>query len=141
MRRGQGLARWNEPADESHVVRLLGADRASGEDHVHRAAVGRSSVQHDDLAFNTTISNIPGSPKAVYCPGARVVSQHPVNVLIEGPGLSITLLSYQDRLDFGLTGDRLVPDVWDLKNDREAELAELADAIGVTAPAKASPRR
>ncbi|MET0521945.1 MAG: WS/DGAT domain-containing protein [Jiangellaceae bacterium] len=95
-----------------------------------------------DPPFNTTISNIPGSPKALYCPGARVVSRHPVNVLIEGLGLSITLLSYQDRLDFGLTGDReLVPDVWDLKNDLVAELAELADAIGVIAPAKASPRR
>ncbi|HEY5842951.1 MAG TPA: WS/DGAT domain-containing protein, partial [Mycobacterium sp.] len=74
--------------------------------------------------------NIPGSPTPLYCAGALVVSQHPVNVLIEGLGLSITLLSYQDRLDFGLTADReLVPDVWDLKDDLEAELAELAHAV------------
>ena len=62
-----------------------------------------------------------------------MVSQHPVNVLIEGLGLSITLLSYQDRLDFGLTADReLVPDVWDLKDDLEAELAELAHVVEAT---------
>ena len=86
-----------------------------------------------DPPFNTTISNIPGSPNPLFCAGARVVSQHPVNVLIEGLGLSLTLLSYMDQLDFSLTADReLVPDVWDLKNDLEAELAELAHIVGAT---------
>jgi diacylglycerol O-acyltransferase / wax synthase len=56
--------------------------------------------------FNVTISNIPGSPAPLHCAGARVVSQHPVNVLLDGLGLSIALLSHEDRLDFGLTADR-----------------------------------
>ncbi|MEK0933991.1 oxygenase MpaB family protein [Mycobacterium ulcerans] len=81
--------------------------------------------------FNVTISNIPGSPDPLYCAGARVVSQHPVNVLLDGMGLSITLLSYQDRLDFGLTADReLLPDVWHLADELAAELSALAAEVG-----------
>ncbi|HEY5855419.1 MAG TPA: WS/DGAT domain-containing protein [Aldersonia sp.] len=82
--------------------------------------------------FNVTISSIPGSPTPLYCAGARVVSQHPVNVLIDGLGLSLTLLSYEDHLDFGLTADRaLVPDVWHLETDMRAELDTLAKEFGV----------
>jgi diacylglycerol O-acyltransferase / wax synthase len=82
--------------------------------------------------FNVTISNIPGSPTPLYCAGARVLSQHPVNVLIEGLGLSLTLLSYQADLDFGFTADReLVPDVWELVPEMRAELDALAAEFGV----------
>ncbi|MBX7433962.1 wax ester/triacylglycerol synthase family O-acyltransferase [Mycobacterium sp. Y57] len=82
--------------------------------------------------FNVTISNIPGSPHPLYCAGARVVSQHPVNVLLDGVGLSITLLSYQNRLDFGLTADReLLPDVWRLADEMREELAILDAGVGV----------
>jgi WS/DGAT/MGAT family acyltransferase len=83
--------------------------------------------------FNVTVSNIPGSPSALYCAGARVVSQHPVNVLLDGVGLSITLLSYEDRLDFGLTADQeLLPDVWCLAAELQDELATLASEVGIS---------
>jgi diacylglycerol O-acyltransferase len=82
--------------------------------------------------FNVTISNIPGSPAPLYCAGARVLSQHPVNVLLDGLGLSITLLSYEDRLDFGLTADReLLPDVWHLADEMAQELHTLAAEVEV----------
>lgn len=85
-----------------------------------------------DPPFNVTISNLPGARSPLYCGGVRVVSQHPVNVLLDGVGVSLTLLSYQDRLDFGLTADRdLVPDVWPLEHELRLELAELAAAAGV----------
>ena len=81
--------------------------------------------------FNVTISNIPGSPTTLYCAGARV-SQHPVNVLIEGLGLSLTLLSYEDHLDFGFAADReLMPDVWDRVPEMHAELDALAKEFRV----------
>ena len=87
-----------------------------------------------DPAFNLTLSNLPGSRVPLYLAGARVVSQHPVNLVFNGHGLAITLLSYENRLDFGLTVDRdNFPDVWHLNDDMEAELAELATAAGVTA--------
>lgn len=83
--------------------------------------------------FNVTISNIPGSPAPLYLGGAEVVSQHPVNVLLDGVGLSLTLLSYQDRLDFGFTADReLMPDVWQLVPEMKAELEALAKEFDVT---------
>lgn len=96
-----------------------------------------------DPPFNLTISNIPGSPAPLYCAGAKVVAQHPVNVLIEGVGVSITLLSYLDRMDFGLTADReLMPDVWALKDEMIEELEEMALELGVVKPKpKAKPRR
>lgn len=90
-----------------------------------------------DPPFNVTISNLPGSRTPLYCAGARVVSQHPVNVLMDGLAISLTLLSYEDNLDFGITADRdLVPDAWHLKDDLAAELAELAAAVGVTAASR-----
>jgi hypothetical protein len=62
-----------------------------------------------------------------------VVSQHPVNVLLDGVGLSITLLSYEDRLDFGLTADReLLPDVWSLAAEMRDELDSLATELGIS---------
>lgn len=63
-----------------------------------------------------------------------------MNVLIEGVGVSITLLSYRNRMDFGLTADRdLLPDVWALKDEMITELQEMALELGVIEPAK--PRR
>lgn len=60
------------------------------------------------------------------------MSQHPVNELLDGLGLSITLLSYEDRLDFGLTADReLLPDVWHLADEMADELRTLAAELGV----------
>ena len=65
-------------------------------------------------------------------PGAKAVSQHPVNALLDGLGLSITLLSCEDRLDFGLTADReLLPDVWHLADEMADELRTLAAELGV----------
>ncbi|GAA1477833.1 wax ester/triacylglycerol synthase family O-acyltransferase [Nocardioides aestuarii] len=96
-----------------------------------------------DPAFNLTVSNLPGSRIPLHLAGARVVSQHPVNLVFNGHGLAVTLLSYQDRLDFGLTVDRdNFPDVWHLAADLEAALAELAEAVGVpTRRTRRAPRR
>ena len=39
----------------------------------------------------------------------------PGSVIMEGMGLNITVLSYMDRIDIGLTSDpELVPDLWDM---------------------------
>lgn len=114
--------------DANHTVppALLG--------RVARAIATTTANGWIDPPFNVTISNLPGSRTPLYCAGARVVAQHPVNVLMDGLPISLTLLSYEDNLDFGITADRdLVPDVWHLKDDLEAELAELAAAVGVAA--------
>ncbi len=80
-----------------------------------------------DPPHNVTISNIPGSRVPLYCAGARVIGQYPVNVLLDGLAASLTVLSYQDDLNLGITVDRdNVPDVWDLADDFITELDEMA---------------
>lgn len=47
-------------------------------------------------------------------------------MLLNGVGINITVLSYQDRLDFGIVGDReLVPDLVDVPQGLREDLAEL----------------
>jgi hypothetical protein len=39
----------------------------------------------------------------------------PGSVIMEGMGLNVTVLSYVDRIDIGLSADpELVPDLWDM---------------------------
>jgi WS/DGAT/MGAT family acyltransferase len=90
-------------------------------------AVG-SLATRDALAppMNLVISNVPGSPAPLFLAGARLEAQYPVSVIIDGVGLNVTVLSYRDRLDFGVIGDReLAPDVAELAADLSSELAEL----------------
>ena len=57
-----------------------------------------------------TTSNVPGAPFPIYLAGARVLSQFPFGPLA-GAALNITLLSYQNDLNIGITSDpAAVPD-------------------------------
>jgi len=52
-------------------------------------------------------------------------------MIMDGVGLNLTVLSYRDKLDFGVVADRdLVPDVWVLIEHTKAELAELRNLVG-----------
>src|SRR5436190_1257784 len=77
--------------------------------------------------FNVVISNVPGSPAPLYCAGARLLANYPVSAVTDGMGLNITVLSYEDRLDFAVVADReQVPDAWPLMDALSEALAELA---------------
>ena len=53
-------------------------------------------------------------------------------------GLNLTILSYQDRIDFGIIGDREeVPDVWFLAEEVQHAFQELLDLV----PREAAPKR
>jgi WS/DGAT/MGAT family acyltransferase len=79
--------------------------------------------------FNVIISNVPGPREALYLGGAEMLDYYPVSALSDGQGLNVTLISYRDRLDFGLIGCRaLVPDIWDFEAHFEESLAELVRA-------------
>jgi WS/DGAT/MGAT family acyltransferase len=61
--------------------------------------------------YNLVISNVPGSAQPLYFAGARMLSNHPVSIPYHGLAFNITVMSYQDNLDIGLTGHRgTVPD-------------------------------
>lgn len=78
---------------------------------------------------NLTISNVPGPPIPVFCAGAKVLAMFPMSIPIHGIALNITVQSYQDRLDFGITADRrAVPDADHLGDLLVTAMAELKAA-------------
>ncbi|MDA8357436.1 MAG: wax ester/triacylglycerol synthase family O-acyltransferase [Actinomycetota bacterium] len=62
--------------------------------------------------FNVTVSSVPGPGFPLWCAGSKVVSVFPIGPVVDGVGLNVTCMSYQDMLHFGLLGcRRLAPDV------------------------------
>jgi WS/DGAT/MGAT family acyltransferase len=89
-------------------------------------------------AANVIISNVPGPRTPMYCAGARVVANYPVSTIVDGMALNVTLFSYLDSLNIGLTVDKdLVPDA-DLL--AKALVAELDLLVSLLEPAKAKRR-
>ena len=88
------------------------------------AELGASS--HFSPHFNVIVSNVPGPPVPLYMAGARLESHYPASVIMDGVGLNITVLSYLDRLDIGIVGDRELAPNFDLLVEAMAdELKEL----------------
>ena len=54
---------------------------------------------------NLTISNTQGPPFPLYCAGAKVTALYPVSIATHGVALNVTVQSYLDHLDFGVTAD------------------------------------
>jgi diacylglycerol O-acyltransferase len=80
-------------------------------------------------AVNLTISNTMGPPFPLFCAGAKILALYPVSIPIHGIALNMTVQSYQDKLDFGITADRkAVPDVDALADLLAPALAELKEA-------------
>jgi diacylglycerol O-acyltransferase len=92
---------------------------------------GRSGLaDHVPPVVNVTISNVPGPPVPLYCAGAKVLALYPVSIPAHGAALNITVQSYMDALQFGLTADRrAVPDVDKISNYIVEEAATLASAV------------
>jgi WS/DGAT/MGAT family acyltransferase len=89
--------------------------------------------------LNVVISNVPGSPVPLYFCGARLEANYPLSVITDGMGLNLTSLSYQDRIDFGIVGDREeVPDVWFLAEEVQHAFQELLDLVPAE---KATPKK
>ena len=79
--------------------------------------------------YNVVVSNVPGPDFPLYLDGAELVASYPMGPVMEGAGLNVTVLSYQDNVDFGfLACAELVPDVWDLADDIEAAMKDLLAA-------------
>src|SRR3954449_12595891 len=82
--------------------------------------------------LNLVISNVPGPRTSLYCAGAELQSNYPLSVVVDGVGLNITVVSYKDRVDFGIVGDReQIDDAWAFLEGAEHALRELED-IGLS---------
>ena len=81
--------------------------------------------------LNLVISNVPGPRNPLFLAGARLESIVPVSVVIDGVGLNMTVMSYRDRMDFGIVSDRdQIDDVWPLVEGAVRALDELEHAVG-----------
>jgi WS/DGAT/MGAT family acyltransferase len=88
---------------------------------------------------NVMISNVPGPSVPMYLGGARQRAQFPVSGVLDGIGLNITVMSYQDSLEFGIVVDRdQLDDPWPILDAMRVGLDELCDATKVCA-AQTSP--
>jgi diacylglycerol O-acyltransferase len=87
---------------------------------------------------NMCISNTQGPPFPLYCAGAKVTALYPVSIATHGCALNITVQSYLDRLDFGITADhKAMPDADYFVDLIVASFEELKKAVEKKA-AKAS---
>jgi hypothetical protein len=89
--------------------------------------------------FNIVISNVPGSPTPLYSAGARLLANYPVSAIAHGIGLAITVLSYEDRVDFAIVTDRDQMPPWPLIEALRPELTALMGAA-VTGPTRSAKR-
>jgi WS/DGAT/MGAT family acyltransferase len=79
---------------------------------------------------NLVISNIPGPREPLYLAGAALESAFPLSVLVDGVGLNITVLSYQDHIDIGIVADReQIADTWPLMEGITRALDALEAAV------------
>ncbi|MEM9040762.1 MAG: wax ester/triacylglycerol synthase family O-acyltransferase [Actinomycetota bacterium] len=71
------------------------------------------------IPMNLVVTNVPGPPIPLFLRGARLEETYPYVEVIDNEGLTIAVVSYDDQLFFGITGDR----------DVLADLDELASLI------------
>ncbi|MFT5798957.1 MAG: diacylglycerol O-acyltransferase [Candidatus Azotimanducaceae bacterium] len=68
-------------------------------------------ADHIPQVVNMCISNTAGPPFPLYCAGAKVTALYPVSIATHGCALNVTVQSYLDHLDFGITADhKAMPD-------------------------------
>ena len=88
------------------------------------------SVENIDWLFETVITNVPGPPMPLYVMGQEVLSLIPLVPLASASKMQIlvSILSYNGRLGFGITGDaERASDIDVLLDGILDELAVLAD--------------
>jgi WS/DGAT/MGAT family acyltransferase len=101
------------------------------------ALYGKSGISNwVNPPANVVISNVPGPPVPLFCAEAKVSGLYPVSIPAHGMALNITVQSYVDNLDFGLTADRrAVPDIDVLADYLVQAFEELSAAVMPPAPA------
>ncbi|MDY6529472.1 WS/DGAT/MGAT family O-acyltransferase [Acinetobacter faecalis] len=74
-------------------------------------------------AFNLVISNVPGPSEPLYWNGAKLDALYPASIVLDGQALNITMTSYLDKLEVGLTACRnALPKMQNLLTQLEEEI-------------------
>ena len=86
-------------------------------------------------AFNLVISNVPGPREPLYWNGARLDALYPASIILDGQALNITMTSYLDKLEVGLTACRnALPKMQNLLTHLEEEIQRFEAIVGVEDP-------
>ena len=103
--------------------------------HSRAARVAMEVMGRVRPPLNVVISNVPGPQIPLYCAGAQLEANHPVSVITDGVGLNITVMSYREKLDFGIIGDGdSTGDLWPLMDSMRRSLDELCEVICGASP-------
>ncbi len=79
---------------------------------------------------NLVVSNVPGPRQTLFLAGAEVTGSTPLSIVAHGAGLNVTVASYVDRLDLGLTAaKKLIPDITTLRDIFEVVAEELVQRV------------
>jgi hypothetical protein len=82
--------------------------------------------------YNTVISNVPGIRQTMYWNGARLDGNYPLSIVTDGISMNITLVTYDQNVDFGIIAcRRSVPQVQRMIDYMEDALVELEVAAGL----------
>ncbi|OSC43340.1 WS/DGAT/MGAT family O-acyltransferase [Mycobacterium decipiens] len=93
-----------------------------------RATSRLASVRGINQPANVMISNVPGPSAPLHLGGAKQRAQFPVSGVVDGIGINITVMSYQDSLEFGIVVDReMVDDPWPILDALRAGMDELRE--------------
>ena len=88
-------------------------------------------------AFSTVVSNVPGPRRPLYWHGARLDGIYPASIVFDGFAMNITLVSYCDKLDFGVVAcRRSLPQIQRIIDHLEDALQELEAVAGISGVAK-----
>jgi WS/DGAT/MGAT family acyltransferase len=83
-------------------------------------------------AFNMVSTNVPGPQVPLYAMGKRMIAYYPYVPVGYAVGCGCAIMSYDQKLYFGLTSDtEAMPDVESLKEFLDESFVELRKAAGV----------
>jgi diacylglycerol O-acyltransferase len=87
-------------------------------------------AERGPVIHNLVISNVPGPPVPLYFIGARIDALYPLGPVFHGAGLNITVMSNNGEMHIGAIACReLMPRVWDLADQFQAELEAMKAAV------------
>jgi diacylglycerol O-acyltransferase / wax synthase len=102
-------------------------------------AAQAARLQSRQRFFNLVVTNVPGPQFPLYLLGRELQDVFPMVPLAKNQGVCFALMSYNGRVNFGLTADYdAMPDLDDVAGDLEASIAELAAAARSTGAGEVS---
>jgi diacylglycerol O-acyltransferase / wax synthase len=127
-------------AERSAMDRLKHQDQAGGlyalsqlADRVPAAwqALAAQFTTPINTLLNTVSTNVPGPQIPLYLAGHKLLAWYPLGIISANMGLFVAILSYAQKLTYGLLVDpKLIGDVWYLAGCLQESYAELRAVAG-----------